>query len=104
VLGHAPSTLKELANPRHDSFFTDAPYISDQTTMEGLFVYQAYYDEDEDAFILTVEVHEDTGLTFSNFPNVQGVYEKNGLYSDWEQDGDEMVLQLTPGTHFFVII
>ena len=92
--------------PKPDSYFTNAPFISSTDKTEGLFVYQAYYDTDKEAFILTLETNEITSLTFDNFPNVQGVYSKSGEFdsSSWVQDGNQMVLTLQPGTYSFVII
>jgi hypothetical protein len=103
--GHAYANLTTLMNAPSDSFFTSAPYISNQSTTDGLFVYQAYYDSAKSAFILTVETHSDTVLTFSNFPSVQGVYTAQGAYpsSDWAQNGSQMLLTLHPGTNSFVI-
>nr|MDO8134071.1 hypothetical protein [Candidatus Njordarchaeum guaymaensis] len=102
--GHACANLTTLMNPPSDSFFTSAPYISNQSSTEGLFVYQAYYDSVKGAFILTVESHGNTVLTFSNSPAVQGVYTAQGAYTDWVQNGNQMQLTLSPGTHSFVII
>ncbi|MHA2279055.1 MAG: hypothetical protein ACXAC2_25025, partial [Candidatus Kariarchaeaceae archaeon] len=85
-------------------FFTSTPYISAENTHDGLFIYQAYYDETKSAFILTVEADSVTELTFSQFPDVQGVYSKSGEYDNWEQIGNQMVLTLSPGTYSFVII
>jgi hypothetical protein len=90
-------------NPRSDAFFTTAPFISSTSTTDGLFVYQAYYDEAKGAFVLTVEAANSVVLTFSNFPNVQGVYSAQGAYSDWIQNGGQMQLTLSPGTYSFVI-
>ncbi|UCG02956.1 MAG: hypothetical protein JSW11_03000 [Candidatus Heimdallarchaeota archaeon] len=103
---HADSTLTNLMDPRDDSFYTTTPFISKESTLDGLFIYQAYFDEEEDAFILTVEANKETILTFYQFPDVQGVYTKSGAYEEakWEQNGDQMVLTLPPGTYSFVII
>ena len=91
-------------SPRTDAYFSDTPYISDESTSNGLFIYQAYYDETEGAFILSVEANELTELTFDQFPNVQGVYSKSGEYTSWTQNEDQMILTLSPGTYSFVII
>jgi hypothetical protein len=99
---HADSTLTDLMSPRSDAFFTK-PYISDQSTNDGLFVYQATYDESRGAFILTVESAGSTVLTFDNFPGVQGVYSTQGAYSNWVQNGSQMFLTLGSGTYSFVI-
>jgi hypothetical protein len=104
VWGNTESTLTSLMSPRSDTYFSDTPYIANESTSDGLFIYQAYYDETEEAFILSVEANEQTELTFDQFPNVQGVYRKSGEYSEWTQNGDEMVLTLSPGTYSFVII
>ncbi len=106
VWGHTESNLTSLMNPKSDSYFTNKPYISSESTSEGLFIYQAYYDETEDAFILSVEANELTKLTFDQFPSVQGVYSKSGEFpkTNWEQIGNQMVLTLSPGTYSFVII
>nr|MDO8097693.1 hypothetical protein [Candidatus Njordarchaeota archaeon] len=105
AMAHAYANLTTLMNPQSDSFFTSTPYISNQSTTEGLFVYQAYYDTTKSAFILTVESYSDTVLTFSNFPGVQGVYTAQGSYphADWVQNGNQMMLTLHPGTNSFVI-
>jgi hypothetical protein len=100
--GHAGSNLKDLIHPRHDSFFS-LPYISEENTTKGLFVYQAFYDEDRKAFILTVEANDPTQLTFENFPNIEGVYTESGTYDKWSQRGNQMLLRLDPGTYSFVI-
>jgi hypothetical protein len=89
--------------PRSDSFFTE-PYISNQSTTDGLFVYQATYDQARGAFILTVETAHSVVLTFDNFPGVQGVYGVNGAYTNWTQNGSQMLLTLSPGTCSFVIV
>jgi hypothetical protein len=99
---HTNSTLKDLLNPDNALFFT-YPYISDQTSKDGLFVYQAYYDSNKRAFILTVETLNKTTLTFSNFPNVKGVFTSQGQYTEWTQKGDKMQLSLNPGVYSFVI-
>jgi len=101
--GHAASNLTDLMSPRDDTFFS-TPYISDESTKNGLFIYQAYYDETENAFILTVEAGEETVLTFDNFPGVTGVYQKSGEYTNWSQSGAQLLLTLSPGTHSFIII
>ncbi|MHA2247013.1 MAG: linalool dehydratase/isomerase domain-containing protein [Candidatus Hodarchaeales archaeon] len=102
--GHAGSNLADLMDPRPDSFFNSIPYISDENTTEGLFVYQAIYDESKEAFILSVEANENTQLTFDNFPEVTGIFMKSGGYKDWSQEGDQMFLNLSPGTYSFVIL
>jgi hypothetical protein len=99
---HADSTLSDLMTPRSDAFFTK-PCISSQSTMDGLFVYQAIYDEAKGAFILTVEAESGAVLTFDNYPGVQGVYTAQGTYSGWSQNGSQMLLTLEPGTYSFVI-
>jgi hypothetical protein len=104
MVAHHDSTLADLMNPREDSFYDSSPYISGETTHEGLFIYQAYYDEVEEAFILSVEANVETILTFDNFPNVQGVYSTSGEYLNWSQNGDQMLLTLSPGTYSFVLI
>jgi hypothetical protein len=43
-------------------------------------------------------------LTFDNFPGVQGVYGVNGQYTNWVQEGSQMLLTLGPGTYSFVIV
>jgi hypothetical protein len=100
---HANSTLADLITPRSDSFFSE-PYISNQSTTSGLFVYQATYDQTKGAFILTVEMEQGVVLTFDNFPGVQGVYGVNGQYTNWVQEGSQMLLTLGPGTYSFVIV
>lgn len=102
--GHADSTLSDLMDVKSDSFYTSFPYISAESTTEGLFIYQAYYDETKEAFILSVEVNEQTAITFEQFPDVQGVYLKSGVYEDWAQNGGQMILTLSPGTYSFVIL
>jgi hypothetical protein len=101
--GHADSTLADLMNPLNDTFFTTAPFISSTSTTDGLFVYQAYYDQAKGAFVLTVEAASRVVLTFSNFPDVQGVYSAQGAYSNWVQNGNQMQLTLSPGIYSFVI-
>ncbi|MGA2574299.1 MAG: hypothetical protein ABSF36_08930 [Candidatus Methanomethylicaceae archaeon] len=100
---HANATLSNLMTPRSDSFFTE-PYISNQSTTDGLFVYQATYDQARGAFILAVETAHSVVLTFDNFPGVQGVYGVNGAYTNWTQNGIQMLLTLSPGTYSFVIV
>lgn len=100
---HAGSTLTNLMNPRNDTFFAE-PYISNQSSTEGLFIYQAYHDSSRGAFILTLETANDVTLTFDNFPGVQGVYAAGGAYENWVQNGSQMLLTLSPGTYSFVII
>jgi hypothetical protein len=100
---HADSTLSDLMTPRGDEFFAK-PYISDQSTTDGVFVYQAIYDEARGAFILTVETEGGVTLTFDNCPGVQGVYSVNAAYHGWTQEGSQMLLTLNPGTYSFVII
>jgi hypothetical protein len=100
---HAGSTLADLMNPRDDAFFAK-PFISNQSTTNGLFVYQAYYDTARNALILTLETANNVVLTFSNFPAVQGVYSASGAYSNWSQSGNQMLLTLSPGTYSFVIV
>jgi len=102
--GHADSSLTDLMTARNDAFFTSAPFISNTSTTDGLFVYQAYYDEARSAFVLTLEAANSVVLTFSNFPNVQGVYSAQGAYSNWVQNGNQMQLALSPGTYSFVIV
>jgi hypothetical protein len=99
----ANSTLADLITPRSDSFFAE-PYISNQSTTSGLFVYQATYDEARGAFILTVETAHNVVLTFDNSPGVQGVYGVNDPYTNWIQNGSQMLLTLSPGTYSFVIV
>ncbi|WXG44311.1 MAG: hypothetical protein WED04_09805 [Promethearchaeati archaeon SRVP18_Atabeyarchaeia-1] len=99
---HASSTLTDLMNPRNDTFFAK-PYISNQSTTDGLFIYQAYYDTARAAFILTLETASNVVLTFSNFPSVQNVYTAQGTYANWTQNGSQMLLTLTPGSYSFVI-
>jgi hypothetical protein len=104
--GHASSNLTDLMSPRSEAFFSSTPYISHESTTEGLFIYQAFYDETEKAFILTVEANKETVLTFDHFANVQGVHTTSGEYSKWKQnpnDGDQLLLTLTPGTYSFII-
>ncbi|UCE12689.1 MAG: hypothetical protein JSV04_10905 [Candidatus Heimdallarchaeota archaeon] len=101
---HADSTLSDLMDPRSDSFYNSTPFISEESSTNGLFIYQACFDEEKEVFILTVEANEETKLTFSQFPNVQGVYTKSGEYQNWSQNGDQMELTLSKGTHSFVII
>ncbi|MHA1215313.1 MAG: linalool dehydratase/isomerase domain-containing protein [Candidatus Hodarchaeales archaeon] len=102
--GHADSTLADLMDVRPDSYY-NYPYISNTNVKEGLFVYQAYYDEEKEAFILTLEASDNTVLTFENFPNVQGVYSTNTKnYFTWSQDGTQMHLAVTPGIYSFVIV
>jgi hypothetical protein len=95
--------MKDLAKPRPQSFF-DLPYIS-STTGNGLFVHQATYDETNHAFVLTVNAHEAAALTFSNFPNVQGIQSATGPIPAgwWSQNGNQMTLQLPPGVWNLVI-
>jgi hypothetical protein len=100
---HADSTLSDLMTPREDAFY-EKPYISNQSTVEGLFIYQATYDESKEAFILTVETENGVVLTFDNFPNVQGVFTAQGQFAGWSQEGSQMLLNLTPGTYSFVIV
>lgn len=100
---HAYSNLTSLMNPRPNAFFTNAPYISNQSTTDGLFIYQAYYDQARGALILTVETHNTEVLTFDNFPGVQGVYTAQGAYTNWSQNGSQLLLTLSPGTYSFVI-
>lgn len=100
---HADSTLSDLMSPREDGFF-QKPYISGQSSPEGVFVYQAFYDESKEAFILTVETENGVVLTFDNFPDVQGVYSAQGQFAGWSQEGSRMLLSLSPGTYSFVIV
>jgi hypothetical protein len=100
---HSDSTLSDLMSPRGDAFF-GCPYISDQSSMEGVFVYQATYDESKGAFILTVETENGVVLVFDNFPNVQGVYTAQGQFTGWSQEGSRMLLSLPAGTYSFVIV
>jgi hypothetical protein len=79
-------------------------FISNQSTTNGLFVHQAYYDTAKNAFILTLETANNVVLTFSNFPGVQGVYSASGAYTNWVQNGNQMLLTLSPGTYSFVIV
>ena len=104
--GHSDSSLANLMDPKPDSYFLSAPYISSTDTTDGLFIYQAFYDTDKEAFILTLETNEVTALTFENFPDIQGIFAKSGEFdtSSWVQNGDQMVLTLQPGTYSFVII
>jgi hypothetical protein len=102
--GHAPSTLTDLMNPKPDEFFTTLPYIEEQSQYEGVFVYQAYYDEVKKGFIFTVEVESETTFTFANFPNVTGVFTAKGEYTNWEQIGDKLILTVGPGIYSFVIV
>jgi hypothetical protein len=103
AFAHAGSTLKDLMNARNDSYFT-RPYISNQSSTEGLFIYQASYDTARGAFILTLETANNVALTLSNFPGVQGVYTAAGAYTDWVQNGSQMLLTVGPGTYSFVIV
>jgi hypothetical protein len=101
---HTSTTLADLMNPRSSSFFTSKPYISNQSTTQGLSVNQAYYDSARGAFILTLETANNVVLTFSNFPGVQGVYSTSGAYTNWVQNGNQMLLTLSPGVYSFVIV
>ncbi|MDD1776196.1 MAG: hypothetical protein LUP94_02455 [Candidatus Methanomethylicus sp.] len=101
--GHANSTLSDLMTPRGDAFFAK-PYISNQSRMDGLYVYQACYDEDREAFILTVETEHSQVLTIDNAAGIQGVYTSKGTYIDWTLDSNQLLLNLEPGTYSFVII
>jgi hypothetical protein len=90
-------------NPRNNTFFAK-PYISNQSTTEGLFVYQANFDNARGAFILTLETANNVVLTLDNFPSVQEVYTAQGVYTNWAQNGSQMLLTLSPGTYSFVIV
>ena len=103
AFAHAGSTLTDLMNPRNTAFFNE-PFISNQSTTDGLFIYQASYDATRGAFILTLETANNIALTFSNFPGVQGVYTAAGAYTNWVQNGNQMLLTLSPGTYSFVIV
>lgn len=103
VWTHADSTLSDLISPRDDAFF-GKPFISNQSTTRGLFIHQATYDETRGAFILTVETEGGVTLTFDNFPGVSGVYNAQGQFTGWSQEGSRMLLTLPPGTYSFVIV
>lgn len=104
---YADSTLTSIASPRPDAFYSQEPYIFDESTHEGLFIYQAYYDVSSDAFILTVEANKETVLYFENFHDpITGIYMKSGLLDSttWSQNGSQLELTLSPGVYSFVIV
>lgn len=101
VWGTTPTTMKDLSVPKPASYFA-LPYIS-STTGRGLFVHQAYYDDAIDAFILTVNAHEQSTITFSNYPGVQGVQSSYGPLSSWTQNDTNMTLTLPPGVWNLVV-
>ncbi|MCY3413373.1 MAG: hypothetical protein INQ03_17165 [Candidatus Heimdallarchaeota archaeon] len=100
--GRADSTLADILKGRSTDFDT-LPFISDQSSSHGLFIYQAVYDEENEIFILNVEVNEKTSLYFDNYPHLSAIYDKDGLFDNWNLVNGQVILELDIGSYQLVL-
>ncbi|MFW9907326.1 MAG: hypothetical protein ACFFEF_02015 [Candidatus Thorarchaeota archaeon] len=97
-----PVTVKEMASARPSEFW-DYPYIS-AADDEKIWVYQAEWDAEKDAFILNIQVDEHATLTFSNFDETPTAYAAGISLGDLVAVGSNYILTLNPGTYQLVIM
>ena len=99
---HAPVNIRDLADSRPSAFW-NYPYIS-QADDDGIWVYQAVWDNEKNAFILNVRADTAATLTFSNFDHVPTAYAGGVSLGALEQVGAQYTLTLSPGTYNIVIV
>jgi hypothetical protein len=100
--GTSPTTMRELGDARPAEFW-DYPYIS-AADDERIWVYQAEWDEQKEAFVLNIGVDQLATLIFSNFDSVPTAYASGLVLQELTASGDEYTLTLSPGTYNIVIM
>ncbi len=98
---HAPFSIKDLAEARPTEFW-DYPYIS-AADDDNIWVYQAEWDAEKEAFLLNIKVDQASSLTFSNFDNIPTAYVSGVSLGELSQVGAGYVLNLQPGDYMLVI-
>lgn len=106
ALGHiwatSPNTIKDLVDTRPNAFW-HYPYIS-KADDANIWVYQAQWDPNKSAFILSVRVDRDATLTFSNFNETPTAYAGGTVLSTLSASTDGYSLTLVPGMYNLVIM
>ncbi|NHJ12247.1 MAG: hypothetical protein EAX95_01150 [Candidatus Thorarchaeota archaeon] len=98
-----PVSVKELAEPRSAEFW-DYPFISGADD-DDIWVYQAKWDSQHNAFILNLKVDRVASLTFSNFDTLPAAYTGGAPVGIWVSlPGDNYRLTLQPGSYNLVIM
>ncbi|MHA2423547.1 MAG: linalool dehydratase/isomerase domain-containing protein [Candidatus Thorarchaeota archaeon] len=100
--GTIPTTMRDLADARPTEFW-DYPFISEADD-DTIWVYQAEWDEEKHAFILTIEVDQIATLTFSNFDSAPTAYAGGIPIQQLTSVGSDYTLTLNPGTYNLVIL
>ncbi len=100
--GTIPTTMRDLGDARPAEFW-DYPFISEADD-DSIWVYQAEWDEDKHAFILTIEVDQTATLTFSNFDSAPTAYAGGIALQQLASVGSDYTLTLSPGTYNLVIL
>ncbi|MCK5239641.1 MAG: hypothetical protein KAR33_08855, partial [Candidatus Thorarchaeota archaeon] len=100
--GTIPTTMRDLGDARPAEFW-DYPFISEADD-DSIWVFQAEWDEDKHAFILTIEVDQTATLTFSNFDSAPTAYAGGIALQQLASVGSGHTLTLNPGTYNLVIM
>lgn len=102
IWAECPVSIKDLATPRPTEFW-DNPYISSADD-NHIWVYQAEWDAQKEAFILNIRVDQTATLTFSNFESVPTAYAGGTSLGQLTPSGDTYQLTLNSGVYQLVIM
>ena len=100
--GTTPTTLRDLGDARSADFW-DYPYISEADDT-NIWVFQAEWDQDKEAFILNIEVDQTATLVFSNFASTPTAYSSGLSLGQLVANGGDYTLTLESGIYQLVIM
>ena len=100
--GTTPTTLRDLGDARSADFW-DYPYISEADDT-NIWVFQAEWDQDKEAFILNIEVDQTATLVFSNFASTPTAYTSGLSLGQLIANGGDYTLTLESGIYQLVIM
>jgi hypothetical protein len=101
IWAHAPVTIMDLTDARLPEFW-EYPYISEADDSK-IWVYQAEWDPDKEAFILNIRVDSPASLVFSNFESTPTAYANGISTGEFQQAVSGYELSLEAGSYLLVI-
>jgi len=102
IMSTTPVTVRDLAESRSNQFW-NYPFIY-KADDDNIWVYQAQWDPDKDAFILNIKVDKTATLSFKNFHHKPTAYSAGAPFEELSPFGNDYMLTLEPGIYNLVII
>ncbi|MHA1928049.1 MAG: linalool dehydratase/isomerase domain-containing protein, partial [Candidatus Thorarchaeota archaeon] len=102
IWGQAPVSIKDITDARPTDFW-NYPFIS-QADDDSIWIYQAEWDPEKEAFILNIGVDQQATLVFSNFDSVPTAYASGISLGELTAIGSDYALTLSPGNYQIVIM